>query len=64
MSDAEKKEIKSVVKAFTDEEKVLVARSLPNDVLVNEIERRIRVATKKLDTIMYALTEKEDDPQE
>lgn len=64
MSSAEKQGFKEVARAFSEEERQYVVRSLPNDVLVKELERRIRVATKKLDAIMYTLAAKEDDLQE
>jgi len=64
MSDAEKQGLKEVARGMSEEEMKHVIRTIPNNILVKELERRIRVATKKLDAIMYALAEKEDDLQE
>lgn len=51
MNDGEKKEFRDIVKAFTDEEKVLVVRTVPNEVLVDEVKRRLIKASTMLESI-------------
>ena len=56
MNQMEKEEFKNVIRAYTDEEKMLVARSLPNDLLIEEIGRRLSGTSTMLMSINSILT--------
>lgn len=48
MSPTEKKEFVTVVRAMSDEEKLLVVKAMPNEVLLEELGRRLTIATETL----------------
>lgn len=52
MSELERNEIRSRVKAMTDEEKDLTAKCLPTSVLIAEINRRSEKAAEVLNDVL------------
>lgn len=61
MAPLEKEEFKNVVKALDEEELQLTVRSLSNEVLIQELQRRITTATSMLSSISTILKGKEQE---
>ena len=61
MTPLEKTEFKNVVKAFDEEELQIAVRSLPNEVLIQELQRRITTAASMLSSISTILKGKEQE---
>lgn len=61
MSPMAKTEMKNVVKALDPEEQLIAIRSLPNDLLIQELQRRLESATTMLASIANILQGKEQE---
>ena len=55
MSPVEREKFISVVNAMSDEEKLLVVKNVPNEILLNELDRRLEIAAEILCKIKGAL---------
>ena len=61
MSPMAKTEMKNVVKALDPEEQLVAVRSLPNELLIQEIQRRLETATSMLTSITAIINGKEQE---
>lgn len=59
MSSAEKKEFVTIIKAMSDEEKLLVVKAMPNELLLDELARRLAIATETLCKVKGVLSEQD-----
>ena len=55
MSPIEREKFVSVINAMSDEEKLMVVKSVPNEVLLNELDRRLTVAIDIINKVKGAL---------
>lgn len=55
MSELEREEIKRTVRGFSEEEKVIVAKSLPNKILLEELDRRLATMTDRFTQVREIL---------
>lgn len=60
VSSIEREEIALRAKAMTDDEKEIVVRFIPMQILQNEIERRNKIANDKLDMIYVSLAKSQN----
>lgn len=55
MSELEREEIKRTIRGLTEEEKVIVAKGLPNKILLEELDRRLATMTDRFTQVREIL---------